>query len=426
MSRSIALLLLILAGVAGLAPAVPAAEEKTPVFLPPEEGLPVSAQGRQTPAPEKKAQAAAETPAAVKKTEEEPMPVADKGAGEAADKKAPAPVEEPLAAKEISPPPVPENEQKLHDMVKQAAAGTDAKTARKSLVGRTARTISAPLAVLKGIERNLTIQSQGKTEDITRFAIQEAKAVYDPVFTVTGTWAAHTQYNRSAVVPTFNRPTVQTTDANGNVINVLDMTGQATPKFPMQQIVFSSPRPAGIVMKRQVASETLANGPLQTNTGRLEIDQQLPWGPSVFITLASQEQAQFFDDGPNPALNQQIQALNTVLADPTKSADDKAAASALQQQLISLYKQSYQKGENYGRPWSSSAVLGGVIPVPCFKDWGKYAGAEVGLKLAELSNDSAFWDTKNVISLTLLQVDHAYWDLAGTLEGLRAATENRR
>ena len=143
MSRSIALLLLILAGVACLAPAVPASEDENPIFIAPDQSVPVSVQGSQAAATEKKAQTPAETPtAAEQKTPEEATPVA-------ADQKVPAPVETAAAAKEPPLPPVPENEQKLHDMVKQSVRG--------AFKGRAARPISAQLAALKAIERNLSV-----------------------------------------------------------------------------------------------------------------------------------------------------------------------------------------------------------------------------------------------------------------------------
>jgi len=432
MSRSIALLLLILPGVACLAPLVLASEDENPIFIAPDQSVPVSVQGSQSAAQEKKATPAAETPtAAEQKTQEEATPVA-------ADQKAPAPVETAAAVKEPPPPQVAENEQKLHDMVKQAP--------RQSLKGRATLLMSAQLAALKAIERNLNVQIQGKQEDIVRLAIQEAKAVYDPVFTLSGSWSVHTQYNRFETSPTYQQATVKTPaawdpvtglplDANGNptsdptkivFIDVLDEANKAIPQFPMKRIVFTNPRPRGFPIKQNPASLANPNGPLQTNNGTLQVSQQLPWGPAVFITLASQKQTQFFDDGPNAAIDQQIQALNSVLSDPNASDADKQAARNKQVELQKLFKLSTLKFENYNKPWTSNAAIGALIPVPCTKDWGKYSPADVGLKLAKLGRDRSFYDTKNVINVTLVTVDHAYWDLVGTLENLRATSENRK
>lgn len=511
MSRSIALTLLLLAGVACLAPALSAEDQSPAVFIAPEESVPVSAEGgkvapekqagtaaaekavdsakKAAPAPaeekaaDRKAEAPVEAPVAdeQKPNQEDATPAAadkaerlDKAEGaegkdksekaertdkaakavkteeagkekrdreerkDKKDKKADAAQAAPAAPKDIPLPPIPENEQKLHALVK-GAVGADAKAARASLKNKTPREISAAQAALKGIERNLGILRQAIQEDISRAALQEAKAVFDPVITISFSHTMQQQNNRYVEVKTYQKATVKTplgydangnplTDENGNIIylDVLDQGSQAIPKFPLKRLVFNMPRIQGFPVKRSPASVENPNGPVQVEKPSLRIDQQLPWGPSVFITLASQRQETYFDDGPDASIDQRIQALNQILADQNVSEAEKAAARAQQVILQKAFKRSVLHFMGTSRPWTSYLQLGGYIPVPCTRDWGEYARADVGVKLAKLDKERAFWDTKTVINSTLRDVDWTYWGLVGALENLRAVSENRK
>jgi outer membrane protein TolC len=392
-------------------PAAPAAAQKleTETHAPAAKQAEAPVTQPVAPAAAQKTEPEAATPAA----KQDQTPAAQPVAADAVKK------EEAAPKAEAKRPPLPEAEQKVHALIKDAFAGAKA---RGYMKGRVAQEVFPAQAVLMALERNLSIETTRKGEEIAAAAKMEARAVFDPFITVSYTHTNKSTNTRMEKVHTFQRRTVN--DIRDGA-NVLDMAGQAIPKFPQKRIVFSNPRPQGYFIKRNIASLELPNGPEEVDNYNFRVDQQMPWGPSAFLLLASRRQETLYDDGPDAEIDQRIQNLNTIIADPNVSDAEKEAVRLQQQELIRLFKRTVFKFSSYNRPWTSSFTLGGFVPVPLTKDWGKYARADVSITLAGLDQERAFYDTKTVIDITLRNVDHLYWDLVAAMENLRAAVENR-
>lgn len=387
--------------------------------------------------------------------EQKPTVVAEPPKEVAAEKKpepvqptanAAAPKEEPttLAGADLAPP-LPEQEQKVVDIIQGAFGGQG----RAVFKNKKAQRIYAGQAVLKGIEKNLIIQRQEKQEEIAKAARMEARAVFDPVFTVSFNHQMFSQNNRLEKVTKFQRAAVpdlrpQLADPNAPPVPgtfVEDIASLSTPKIPIKEILFDQPIEPGfkklVGIERAIASEENINGPSQTEAPSFSIQQQLPWGPVMFMTLSSKKNESFFDDGPDPILDLKLQQAKilkqrAIQNDPTLTADQKAAAirNLANDPEVAALKQAFdrsaRKFATTSRPWSSSFTGGVNTPVPFTKDWGPYSRADLGIKLADLDKERAYWDTKTVVNNTLAQIDFAYWDLVGTMENLRAVTENRK
>lgn len=386
--------------------------------------------------------------------EQKPPVVAEPSKETAAEKKsepvqpAAAPVEKEVtttvSAADLAPP-LPENEQKMLDMIQQALAGQG----RAYFKNKKSQRIYAGQAVLKGIEKNLVIQRQEKQEDIARAARMEARAVFDPVFTVSFNHQMFQTNNRLEKVTKFQRAAVpdlrpQLADPNAPPVPgtfVEDIASLSTPKIPIKEILFDKQIDPGfkklVGIERAIASEENINGPNQTEAPSFSIQQQLPWGPVIFMTLSSKKNEGFFDDGPDPILDLKLQQAKilkqrAIENDATLTADQKAAAirNLANDPEIAALKQAFdrsaRKFASHGRPWSSSFTGGVTTPIPGTKDWGPYSRADLGIKLADLDKERAYWDTKTVVNNTLAQIDFAYWDLVGAIESLRAVTENRK
>ncbi len=155
------------------------------------------------------------------------------------------------------------------------------------------------------------------------------------------------------------------------------LSEEAQEQTTIQQIVFLNPRVAQF--KRQKVQASQKTPGVTNDTFNLRVDQQLPWGASLFLTGASVRQ-ETFDE---------------------------------------------LQGE-FGRPWSTQLSANVVMPIPFTKDFGPYSTQDVSLKIADLDKQRAFWDTKTVINSTLVAIDHAYWELAASMETLRATIENRK
>jgi len=347
---------------------------------------------------------------------------------------------------------LPENEKKLLEMIQQSYTGKDG-AARQYFKTRKPQMIFSGQAIVKGLERNLTIQRQEKQEDIANAAKMEARAVFDPIFTVSFTHSLFAQKNRMEKVGKFRRPAVQDlrgrlqdpnfipqpTDAQG----ITDLADTSVPKIPIKELVFDRIIPPGdkrlVGRTRAIASDENPNGPSQTEAPSIRIDQQLPWGPTVFISGASRRNESFFDDGPDAVTSIQLQQAIATVGERTTAANPNVSPEELRAlireaqrndplvtQLQTSFNQSSRKGNNTSRPWSSSFVAGVATPIPMTKDWGRYSRADLSITLADFDKERAYWDTKTVVNLTLRDIDFAYWDLVGTVEQLRAVTENRK
>ncbi|HYG77169.1 MAG TPA: TolC family protein [Planctomycetota bacterium] len=442
-------------------PAVPAApaataEKKPEPAVQPEPKKPEPAVAAEPKKPEPAVVAEPAKPAAAV--------AADKNAPDAQPANAAAPEKEvvtvSLSAAELAT--LAENERKLLEMIQQSYSGKDG-TGRAYFKSRKPQTIFAGQAIVKGLERNLFIQRQEKQEDIARAARMEARAVFDPIFTVSFTHSMFTQNARSEKVSKFRRPAVQDLrgrlqdpnfiPANTDRVGVTDIADTSVPKIPIKELIYDRIIPPGqktlVGPEKGIASDKNPNGPVQTEVPSFRIDQQLPWGPAVFISASSRRSESFFDDGFDAATNLQLTLAkqtvrerleaevrarqgneNLTEQEITDIVDEELPARLRADPAVRQYQiafdRSTRRGQGTSRPWSSSFVGGFATPVPGTKDWGPYSRADLGIKLANLDKERAYWDTKTVVNQTLRDIDFAYWDLVGTIEQLRAVTENRK
>ncbi len=415
-----------------VSPDGPAAAEPRPVQATARpEAEPVAEPARKLPQPERKSTGAVKPAASDEKT------------GAAA-----APGEEKtivVNAAELAVP-LPENEQKLLDIIKAAIA----EKGRLGLKGRKTQTLIAGQAALKGLERNLGIQRQEKQEAIVAAARQEARAVFDPVFVLSFTHSMYWQNDRMERVNTFSRPS--TGDFRGNDPrvsqgDVVDLGTTASPSIPIKELDFTAPRDGGYRNRWEVASKRDVNGARLTENPSIAVAQQLPWGPVMSVTISSKKSPSFFEDGPNASIElkrEQLKSLQSQMALPilqdgslteaertTKinALVDPATNKLLTDEISkydSAYKLSIDRLANTGRPWTTTMNGGFTMPLPYMRNFGRYAGPDVGLRVADLNKERAYWDTATVVNGTLGSIDVAYWNLVGAIENIRAVLESRK
>lgn len=296
------------------------------------------------------------------------------------------------ATKAVMPEKLSEHEAKLHALIVAALPGEKREPGRKYMKARRLETVTLRKTILRALEKNLTIVRQGKLEEIAKVAVEEAKAVFDPIFSASVTYDRTEKFNRKEKARRYRRAT-EPFDLNGNGVidsgeeNVLLLDKEVQDQIGIFALVFRNPRPAGLVKDFQRASREGAEGPTDSLDYKLTVTQQLPWGNSVAIGYTLRRKETFFLPG------------FRIISPQTRE---------------------------YNRPYASTIDVNIVAPAPFLKDFGRHSSAETGVELALLDKERAFWDTKTVINSTLLIVDLAYWDVVGTLESVRAAIENRK
>jgi outer membrane protein TolC len=267
-------------------------------------------------------------------------------------------------------------EKEILELLRGAFGKNDAKG--EFLKNRKAVEITRREAAVQGLEKNLSIQRQRKSEAIAREAVMEAKALFLPTFSANLYYNESEAFERSAKVKVWKSGTTTRDLGGGNVEYVLVLSPEAQQQSTIKELVFRDPRMAGYQMREIKASEETDK--TESWIYYFNVAQQLPWGSSLNVGITTKEKHTFFDN----------------------------------------------EGGDYKRPWSTSVATVLDAPLPLTKGFGRYAAAEVSLRLSRLQKDRAFWDVKTVINGTLLDVDMGYWNLVASARVLLATVKNRQ
>lgn len=295
-------------------------------------------------------------------------------AADAAAPAAPEKKEETAKVPVAVAPALTEAETNLKTYIENAFPKEGAQGGRSALTNRKPTAVTAQQAALAGLLRNLSMARAEKQEEVVKAAREEARAVFDPVLTASFDKTHTETFTRHRIGRVFHRATQL---INGE--NRLVFSPEAQEATQIQYLIFANPRPNFYTHERVDASVRSPQEPQGSYTFAAQIDQQLPWGPVVSISGVSVRQQTF-----------------------------------------------NELGGEFGAPWTTSLNVTVDLPLPGTKDFGRYAFADVQLKVAGYDKERAFWDTKTIINSTMVDIDHAYWDLAGAVENLRASVDNRK
>lgn len=301
-----------------------------------------------------------------------------------------------LPLKDLLVPQGAERERALAALVEQAFAAEHKRGAWQRLVARRLERLSPQQVALAALRKNLTIAVDRDEALRAQKALQEAAAVFDPVFTLSFGFARQETFDRAlqgTVDAQVFRPRIAADpndpqqiealrdpndpDANRGLIilspQVRELTG-------IERIVYTEVRSEVERQQRSIfASRKDPNGPTDSFQYTVALDQQLPWGASYNLSVLTTDQEVFYD----------------------------------------------LRGNSYGASWSSGLVFNLEVPLPGAKDFGPYAPFDTQLKLADNDRERGFWALQSTINDTLLAVDFAYLNLLEALESLAIQLENR-
>lgn len=338
-------------------------------------------------------------------------------------------------------PPTPEEELPLYNMVKEAIK-SGAPGARAGLKNMKVMDISTRSAALSALDRTLSIQLSAHNNEFARFAKEEAKAVFLPVFNLspqynnTDTWerkeeltvAQKIQRQRikffkdvpggvapgdqpnilgqnffkdgevqfvdpksfdhffvlSTTTDAFGAPVQQVIDQNLKTLTstVVAEGGGITDFLRDKKLGYIDPqkraREMPLVWNYDIASKRKRADPRMS--GPVSITQQLPWGPVLSVTV-------------------------------TEAYHDKP----------------YDKfGHTWNRPWYTNFSTSLFLPLPGTKNFGPYAPQDTSIRLAKLTETQSLWELKALINSTLLAVDLRYLGLVNAYRNLEAVSNNRK
>jgi len=303
-------------------------------------------------------------------------------------------------------------------LTQERARNKVVETTRQSLIRSGVALLYAPAATaelalreaaMEALRRNLDIKRSGLSKAAAERALIEAQAVFDPVFVATANAALTSQFRRTGYPEKFKPGTefvpvgaldskgvFRCTPAAAALTQTPGVNGCYVITFPTRTTVlaeqFNHDRPGGYYQLG--ANEGVqANAPSefaprnqQVYTASAEILQQLPWGPSLNLSLTTQRQQTYYP------LNQ-----------------------------FNGLQQTYGA---YNRPYFTTLAVGASLPLPYTKNFGPTAAGDLNADIARHAIDAAELGVRSVINGTLLSVDTLYWQLVGTVRDLDVANQS--
>ncbi len=269
------------------------------------------------------------------------------------------------------------DEQKLMDFIRAtAAAGKEG--VRAQLATQQWRPLALREAALRAVQHNLVVQ-RGKLADAqAQAALQEASAVFDPVFVLAAQYDQLSLSDRIEHTRRYGKGTQPRTNANGETVNAVEFE-----EGVIDYVAFEQAREAGFRNKRVDANRSSPTGPQKSWDYQLSWQQQLPWGLALDLGLGALRRETFYGNNTSARI------------------------------------QGYDSYGSYRRPWTASAQVNLRAPLPWARNSGSYALADVTAGKGDSAYRQARAQVANELADTLLAVDAAYWDLVARGRGLQ-------
>lgn len=236
-------------------------------------------------------------------------------------------------------------------------------------------------AALTALRNSLSIQSAGLSKDLSEAALEQARALFDPVLSQSLTHNKSMVYNRTVTDIEYKKaidcvPPLSTTACTSTLAN----------NPGVYSLTFDQGRSAGFYQTDIDASIAPDAGPTKTSAYNAQVVKQFAKGASAF-----------------------------------------AANSLVHLDNIYVEDIGFKVIGSYGRPWTNSFSVGVSSPLPGSRFFGDYAPADVAVKVADINQQSAFWQVAGVINSTLLNAEQGYWNLvlAQKIYEVTAATRER-
>jgi len=261
-------------------------------------------------------------------------------------------------------------------------------------------------AAVEALHKNLDIKRSGIAKAISERALTEADAVFDPVFVASLNAALTANFRRIEHVskwkPATEKVPLGAVDSKG-VFRCTQAAAALTQgsdngsacyvttfnlRTPVTALQFANNRPEGYYNSTVTANDlSTSKAPAdETYTGSVAILQQLPWGPSLNLSMTTKRQQTYYT-------TDTLNGLGPIF-------------------------------HSYYRPYFTTLSVGATLPLPYTKNFGPTAAGDLQTDIARHNIDAAELDVRSVINTTLLSVDLLYWQLVGAIGNMEAADQS--
>lgn len=231
-------------------------------------------------------------------------------------------------------------------------------------------------AAKKAMKRNIAILQAHGYKKIAEAAFQKAIAIFDPIFTLSFNYYQNKVFTREENVKQWKKNTTSyLNDPNPVYIDLPETS-------PVAYIKYDKERKRGYYDREVMASEKIPYIPDQTRTYRAAVNNNVPWGANIELSLQVQE-------------------------------------------IESYWEISRDIWGSYERPWRSSIFESISMPFPWSKGFGPYSFPDYQVKKAGYENQATYWGIQILFNDTLLAVEFTYWNLLESIQTLMAIIKHR-
>ena len=356
----------------------------------------------------------------------------------------------PLSSLLINPP-LPDEEKALHDLL-VTAIKTPAETgAQAAMKGKSPTDLSVRVAAMLALERYLPLQIAAHETEVLRHALDEAKAAFLPVFTISGGYN-QTDYNQR-VQPTSPEDKILKRQRTKGMAPIPGGAPLNDPRpFPTEMDFLNTPAgPNEIVFVKP--GDTSHYYMVDAGSGTIQEYPSTPPPPyfsanpttvlsggthKAFHAFMEKNNLKLGYVDPTGIAKPLPTSWNWDVASPATPTDQKPQLSlSIFQQLpwgpqrqittSPVYHQAYDSyGDTFNRPWFSSFTGSMFLPLPGTKNFGPYAPPDATIKVAKQQREQALWDFKGQINAILREADARYLALVNSVMNVDAAINNRK
>lgn len=299
-----------------------------------------------------------------------------------------------IVQNQLLPHPTKAEQERVPLLVKALLQQRTANTG--SLAGRQLQPLERRDALRRALEKNLSLAIGRVNPERTQKLIQEAKAVFDPVFDLQIGYTRNDTYLRTRVgtvipksmIAVVGPPYGLTSTAADNLNTRLNFCAEFGAQYcaksvpVIEFIEFYYNTSTAPIQEEIVASpgRTANHGhPVQKISYTLGLTQQLPWGGTATLTDQTIQQKVYYD------------------------------------------------GTHYWEDGQFTTNLTGALsmPLPFTRAFGTDNPNNAAIRNAEIARKSADWELKGLINQTLRDVDQAYYEVVRQVETLETTVHIR-
>jgi outer membrane protein TolC len=274
----------------------------------------------------------------------------------------------------LDPPPSDQDRETYQTLKKLFAQGSQ-KDGWNPMQQRSLVYLSSGDILLQSLRHNLPLRMSERDADKVKQAVQEAEAVFYPVFRVSVGKSDSFTYDRYQTGQVYQKK-FQPAITGGDPY--LDIPTAASTDPQIDRMGYIVQTEATVNKSYMLHKKQHPSSAHTTWSGSLSVNQQLPWGQQLSLSKVTTRTDTYYDP---------------------------------------------RRKKSWNAPWAVTVTANALLPFG--KNFGIWSPMNVSLKQSKLQAKKVDWTLKSTVNSILAQTTLAYWDLVQKVENLKVALQNQ-